>query len=131
LNMNSSIIGNIASRGLEATLPETLYVTWKKCLILTPMHKTPHLPPLQLIILKHKTTFYTYQKTVAEILLKTTLTAIFLTLSLMISGKTWLKLANNRIIFMGYWWTVIIFFSVLFQTGVKRAQYQKFCIFEK
>jgi hypothetical protein len=28
--MNSSIIGNIASRGLEATLPETLYVTWKK-----------------------------------------------------------------------------------------------------
>jgi len=28
--MNSSIIGNIASRGLKATLPETLYVTWKK-----------------------------------------------------------------------------------------------------
>jgi frataxin-like iron-binding protein CyaY len=36
--LNSSIIGNIAGRGLEAMLPETLYVTWKKCLILTPMH---------------------------------------------------------------------------------------------
>ena len=80
--MNSSIIGNIASRGLEATLPETLYVTWKK---VSDTYSYAY-PPLQLIILKHKTTFYTYQKTVAEILLKTTLTAIFLTLSLMISG---------------------------------------------
>jgi hypothetical protein len=37
----------------------------KKCLILTPMHKTH--PPLQLIILKHKTVFYTYQKTVYSV----------------------------------------------------------------
>ena len=28
--MNSSIIGNIAGRGLEVMLPETLYMTCKK-----------------------------------------------------------------------------------------------------
>jgi hypothetical protein len=59
--MNSSIIGNIASRGLEAMLPETLRDLKKSFWYLLLCIKRT---PLQLIILKHKTVFYTYQKTV-------------------------------------------------------------------
>jgi len=35
-----AIFGNIAGHGLEAMLPESFCVTWKKCLILALMHKT-------------------------------------------------------------------------------------------